>query len=95
MLNYGLRYTSSNEIQLHRFTDSYWARSAKDIRSTSGMCFILGSAMISWGNRKHNYVALSTMEEEYIAKCEACTEAIWLRKMISGLFDWVLDSTII
>jgi hypothetical protein len=51
-INYGLRYTTSSDIQLHGFTDSDWARSAEDRKSTSGMCFILGSAMISWGSRK-------------------------------------------
>jgi hypothetical protein len=51
-INYGLRYTASNNIHLHGFTDSDWAGSAKDRKSTSGMCFSLGSAMISWGNRK-------------------------------------------
>jgi hypothetical protein len=73
-LNYGLRYTSSSDIQLHGFTDSDWARSAEDI-STYGMCFSLGSAMISWGSRKQKSVALSTVEAEaeYITVCEACT----------------------
>jgi hypothetical protein len=51
------------------------------------MCFSLGSAMISWGNRKHKSVVLNTIEAEYIAACEACIEAIWLRKLISDLFD--------
>jgi hypothetical protein len=59
-LSYGLRYTTSNDIQLHGFIDSDWAGSAEDRRSTSGMCFILGSAMISWGNKKQNSIALST-----------------------------------
>jgi hypothetical protein len=27
--------------------------------------------------------------------CEACTEAVWLRKLISDLFDQTLESTII
>jgi hypothetical protein len=94
-INYGLRYIASSDIQLHGFTDSDWAGSAEDIKSTSGMCFILGSAMISWGSKKQNSVALSTAEAEYIAACEACTEAIWLRKLISDLFDQILDSTII
>jgi hypothetical protein len=95
MLNYGLRYTASNDIQLHGFTDSDWAGSAEDRRSTSRMCFTLGSVMIYWGSRKHNFVALITLEAEYIAACEACTEAVWLRKLIYGLFDQVPDSTII
>jgi hypothetical protein len=95
MLNYGLRYTSSSDIQLHGFTYSDWAGSAEDIRSTSGMCFSLGSTMISWSNRKHKSVALSTAEAEYITACEACTEAVWLRKMIFGLFDQVPNSIVI
>jgi hypothetical protein len=51
-INYGLRYTTSNDIQLHGFTNSDRAGSAEDRKSTSGMCFSLGSAMISWSSRK-------------------------------------------
>jgi hypothetical protein len=94
-LNYGLRYTSSSDIQLHGFTDSDWAGSVEDKRSTSRMCFSVGSAMISWGNRKQKSVALSTAEAEYIVACAACTKAVWLIKLNSGLFDQVPDSTII
>jgi hypothetical protein len=63
MLNYGLRYTSSSDIQLHGFTNSDWAGSTEDIRITSGMCFNLGSALISWANRKYKFVALSIAKE--------------------------------
>jgi hypothetical protein len=94
-INYGLIYTASSDIQLHEFTDSDWAGSAEDRKSTSGMCFSLGSAKISWGSRKQKSVALSTTEAEYMAACEACTEAVWLRKLISDLFDQTPESTII
>jgi hypothetical protein len=94
-LNYGLRYTSTSDIQLHGFTDSDWAGSTKDIRSTSGMCFSLGSNMTSWANMKQKSVALNTIEVEYIATCEACIEVIWLRKLISRLFDQVPNSIVI
>jgi hypothetical protein len=94
-INYGLIYTTSSDIQLHGFTDSDWAGSAEDRKSTSRMCFILHSAMISWGSRKQKSVALSTTKEEYITAYEACTKATWLRKLISDLFDQIPDSTII
>jgi hypothetical protein len=94
-INYGLRYTASNDIQLHGFTDSDWAGSVEDRKSTSGMSFSLGSAMISWSSRKQKSVALSTAEAEYMAACEACTEAVWLRKLISDLFDQTPESTTI
>jgi hypothetical protein len=87
MLKYGLIYTLSNDIKLHGFTYSDWAGSAEDRISTSGMCFSLGSTLISWGSRKQKYVAFNTTETEYITACEACTKEIWLRKFIYGLFD--------
>jgi hypothetical protein len=94
-INYGLRYTASSDIQLHGFTDFDWAGSAEDRKSTLGMCFSLGSAMISWGSRKQKSVTLSTEEAKYMAACEACTKAVWLRKLISDLFDQIPESTII
>jgi hypothetical protein len=59
------------------------------------MCFSMGFAMISWANKKHKSVALNTTDVEYIVACEACTEAVWLRKLISRLFDQVSDTTVI
>jgi hypothetical protein len=39
MLNYGLRYVSNNDVQLHGFIDLDWVGSADDRKSTSGICF--------------------------------------------------------
>ena len=89
----GLRYTSDSDISLHGFTNSDWAGSAKNRKSTSGGCFSLGSGMISWFSRKETSIALSTTKEEYIAACSACSEGIWLRKMLAGLFDEEIDVT--
>jgi hypothetical protein len=80
---------------LHGFIDSDWVGSVDDRNSTSGICFILGSLMISLASRKHKIVALSTVEVEYITARDACMESIWLCKLFSGLFDQVLDSTMI
>eukprot|EP00253_Pinus_taeda_P014322 PITA_14322 len=66
-----------------------------DRKNTSGCCFSLGSAMISWMSRKQNYVALSTVEAEYIATSTASREAVWLRKLFGELFEQVPDTTII
>ena len=74
---------------------SDWADSVPNQKSTSGCCFSLGSAVIAWRSRKQTSVALSTTEAEYIAACVACSEAVCLRKMISGLFDLQLEATCI
>ena len=55
----------------------------------------MGSAMISWFSTKQSSVALSTAEAEYIAACYASCEAIWLRKLMLGLFNLELDTTVI
>ena len=46
-ITYGLRYTSSNGVLLSEYSDSDWAGSAVDRKSTSGYCFSMGSTMIS------------------------------------------------
>jgi hypothetical protein len=90
-----LRYTSSIDMRLQGYTDSDWVGSAVDRKSTSGCCFTLGFAMVSWCSRKQTSVALSTAEAEYIALSVAVREVVWLRKLLADLFGHVLDSTVI
>ena len=73
--------------------DSYWAGSAIDRKNNSGCCFSMGSGVISWFSRKQSCVALSTAEAEYVAACSASCEVIWIRKLLSNLFDLPLDAT--
>ena len=93
-INHGLRYTAGSVI-LWGYTDADWAGSVVDRKSTSGCCFNLGSASISWMSRKQKSMALSTAEAEYIAASMACCEAVWLRKLFSELFEHVIDTTVI
>jgi hypothetical protein len=52
--------------------------------------------MISWLSRKQTSVALNTAEAEYIAATSvASREAVWLRKLLAGLFDLELEPTLI
>ena len=94
-IDFGLYYDGSHEYRLYGYIDVDWDGSISDRKSTSGGFYSLGSAMISWFRRKQSSVALSTAKAEYIEACSACCEAIWLRKMMSGLFNLELDTTII
>ena len=88
--------TSKNQkINLKGYVDSYWAGSAIDRKITSGCCFSMGSGVISWFSRKQSCVELSTAKAEYIASCSASCELVWLRKLLSDLFDLQLDATCI
>ena len=40
-------------------------------------------------------MALSTVEAKYVTTCSASCEAVWLRKLLSDLFDLQLDATCI
>jgi hypothetical protein len=82
-MEYGLRYVRGDGVQLQGYTDSDWAGSAVDRKSTSGCCFSLGSTVISWFSRKQTSVALSSAEAEYMATSMASCKAIWLRKLLT------------
>jgi hypothetical protein len=94
-LDYGLCYTRDHDFRLHGYTDSDWAGSVSDRKSTLGCCFSLGSAMTSWQSRKQSNISLSTEEAEYIATCSSSCEAIWLRKLLTGLFDLEMEAIVI
>jgi hypothetical protein len=82
-------------MRLQGYTDYDWAWSTVDKKSTSGSCFTLGYAMVSWCSRKQTFMALITAEAEYIALSVAVCKAVWLRMLLAYLFGHVLDSTVI
>ena len=86
-VDYGLNYEENQKINLEGYEDSDWAGNAIDRKSTSGCCFSMVSRMISWFTRKKSCVALSTTKVEYVVACSTSCEAVWLRKLLSDLFD--------
>ena len=52
MIDLGLYYGRDHDYNLHGYMDSYWEGSTIDRKSTSSRCYCLGSAMISWFNKK-------------------------------------------
>jgi len=77
-------------VRLAGYTDLAWAGCASNRKSTSGCCFGLGLAVVLWISRKQQSVALSSAEAEYMVVSLASFEAIWLRKILFGLFDQAL-----
>ena len=65
-VKYGLDHRRSDVIRLIGFADSDWAGSVADRKSTSGCCFSLGSAVVSWFSRKQKAAALSSIKAEYM-----------------------------
>ena len=82
-------------MKLCGFTDADWARSPTDRKSTYGGIFSIGSTTVSWYSRKQRSVALSSAEAEYMEAILAACEAIWMRKILVGLFGSHLDPGVI
>ena len=94
-ITYGLRYTSSGGLFLHGYANADSTGSLMNQKSTSRYCFSLGSAMISCSSRKKGSIAQSIAEAEYIAASDASKEAVWLRKLVFGLFGDKLETTVV
>ena len=92
---YGLWYRQEDGAKLSGFTDADWAGSPTDRKSTSGGVFSIGSTAVYWYSRKQRSVALSSTEAEYMAASLAACEAIWMRKILVGLFGLHLEPTMI
>ncbi|EOY14205.1 Cysteine-rich RLK (RECEPTOR-like protein kinase) 8 [Theobroma cacao] len=62
--SYGLRFLKSESYDLQGFTDSDWARSVDDSKSTGRYCFSFGSGVFTWSSRKQEVVVQSSAEEK-------------------------------
>ena len=94
-IDYGLDYVRGDGVSLVGYTDSDLAGCAVDRKNTSGCCFSLGSVLVSWFSRKQKSVAFSLAEAEYMVARQASCDAIWLRKMLVGLFGQGMSPTVI
>ncbi|KAG8489064.1 hypothetical protein CXB51_017032 [Gossypium anomalum] len=92
-LNHGVMFKKEKELKLIGYSDSDWAGSVDDMKSTSGYFFTLGSGVFCWSSKKQQTVAQSTAEAEYIAAAAAVNQAIWLRKLLSDLNEEQSEAT--
>ncbi|KAK3737083.1 hypothetical protein RRG08_016389 [Elysia crispata] len=88
--HYDLCYRKCEKgLRITGYTDSDWASSMEDRRSTSGYCFsfslVEDGPLISWKSRKQQIVALSTCEAEYIALTAAVQEVMYLSHLVKSI----------
>jgi len=93
--DYGIWFKREEQGQLMGYSDSDWAGSVDDMKSTSGYAFTLGSGMFSWNSKKQEVVAQSSAEAEYIAAAGATNQALWLRKILRDLEQNDIEATVI
>ncbi|GKF31918.1 hypothetical protein Tco_0101716, partial [Tanacetum coccineum] len=68
----GLWYPKDSPFVLEAYSDSDYAGSNGDRKSTTGGCQFLGRRLISWQCKKQTVVATSSTEAEYVAAAHCC-----------------------
>ena len=63
------------------------------MRSTTGYCFSFGSRIFSWCSKKHEVIAQSTTEAEYVAVVAVVNQVLWIMKLMTNLHMEQEDST--
>jgi hypothetical protein len=78
----GRWYPKGSTFDLIGYSDADWAGCKIDRKSTSGTCQFVGRSLVSWASKKQNFVALSTVETEYIVAGHCCAQLLWMRQTL-------------
>ena len=78
----GLWYPKGAIFELVGYSDSDYAGCKVDRKSTSGGCYLLGKALVSWSSKKQNSVALFTVEAEYIAVGACYAQILYMKQTL-------------
>jgi hypothetical protein len=65
----------------------------EDRRAITGYAFLIDGGAVSWSSKRQEIVSLSTTESEYVAATHGMKEAIWLRSLLSEVFDPIKPPT--
>ncbi|KAL0536844.1 hypothetical protein IC582_025807 [Cucumis melo] len=84
-LGKGLMFRKTNRKTIEAYTDSDWAGSVIDKKSTSDYCTFVWGNLVTWRSKKQSVVARSSAEAEYRAMSLGICEEIWLQKVLSDL----------
>ncbi|GKF95866.1 hypothetical protein Tco_0288601, partial [Tanacetum coccineum] len=69
-------------FDLVAYTNSDYAGSSLDRKSTTGGCQFLGYRLILWQCKKHTVVANSTTEVEYVVALSCCSQVLWIQNQL-------------
>ncbi|GJT52452.1 putative ribonuclease H-like domain-containing protein [Tanacetum coccineum] len=67
---------------LEAYSDSDYAGSHGDRKSTTGGCQFLGRRLISWQCQEAKYCGYSLPEAEYVAAASCCAQVLWIQNQL-------------
>jgi hypothetical protein len=80
--NIGRWYPKGAQFELVGYSDFDYASCKVDKKSTSDGCQLLGCSIVFWSSKKQNFVALSTVEAEYISVGSCCAKLLWMKQTL-------------
>ncbi|XP_070021848.1 secreted RxLR effector protein 161-like [Nicotiana sylvestris] len=83
-----LWYPKGSNFNLVGHVDADYAGFLVDRKITSSMIHFRGSCLVSWATKKQNYMALSTVEAEYVVVASCCAQLLWIKQQ---LMDFGID----
>jgi len=69
------------------YSDSNWANDSTDRHSHGGHVFLTSNSAISSQSQMQGFIAMSTLEAEFIACSAACREPKWLLQLLNDIHD--------
>lgn len=78
----GLVFKKNADRDLNILTDSDWAGSAFDRKSTTGYYICIWGNLVSWKSKKQSVVSRSSAESELRAVADDICEGLWIRKVL-------------
>ena len=79
--HYGLLFNRNGSKAIIGYSDADWGGDTFDCKSTTGYLFQIDGTDITRQSKKQSYVALSTVEAEYVALSGVTQEAVWLKQL--------------
>ena len=81
----GISFIKIGKLDLTLYTDSEYAGSLIDRRSTTGYCTMLGGNLVTWRSKKQSVVSKSSTEAEFRAMSSGIDEVLWIRGILQEL----------
>ena len=73
-----LLFPVDSPIHFVAYSDADWAGNSDTQRSISGGCMFIGTSLVSWKSKKHDWVSKSSTKSEYRAMSSACSKDCWV-----------------
>ena len=80
-----LLFKNCGHLNVEAYTDTDWAGSIVDRRSTSGYCMFVGGNLVTWRSKKQNVVARSSTEAEFRSVAHGICEVLWIKRLLKEL----------